>query len=283
MIMRRRLFIACLCAALLALPALSSADEVLYAPESIQEHSQWCWAGSSQAVLQHFGTYVEQCEIANWAWGRTDCCGNTDFDWDNTDCNYWNYMYGTSGSLQGILSNWGVGSDARAYALDQAVAVSEIDAGRPFVMRFGWTSGGGHFLAGYGYDQSGTYLDYMDPWPGNGYTKSLYTWVVSATGHAWSHTLQVTTDPASACAPDPLRIGSTYYPSVNEAYNNASAGQAIEMKAMDFTEALTLSRDIDVSLQGGYNCSFSTDTGLTKIRSLTVTGGTVTVQNLKIR
>jgi hypothetical protein len=63
-------------------------------------------------------------------------------------------------------------------------------------MRFGWTSGGGHFLDGYGYDLNGQYLDYMDPWPGNGYTKSLYTWVASAADHTWTHSLQITSPPA---------------------------------------------------------------------------------------
>ena len=47
---------------------------------------------------------------------------------------------------------------------------------------------------GYGYDESG-HLDYMDPWPGHGYTRSLYSWVVSASNHDWTHTLQITTNP----------------------------------------------------------------------------------------
>jgi hypothetical protein len=103
-------------------------------------------------------------------------------------------MYGTSGGLQAILSHWGVNSNARAYALTFPTCVAEIEAGRPFVMRFGWASGGGHFLVNYGYDETG-YLDYMDPWPGHGYTRSLYSWVVSASDHDWTHTLQVTTNP----------------------------------------------------------------------------------------
>ena len=169
------------------------ADVLLNVPNIAQEHSQWCWAATSRATLDYYRSWVSQCQIANWAWGRSDCCASSVFYWSHA-CNNPNYMYGTSGSLQNILVHWGVSSSARTYALAQNTAVSEINAGRPFVMRFGWYSGGGHFLVGYGYDQNGDYLDYMDPWPGNGYTKSLYSWVVHADyDHDWTHTLQITT------------------------------------------------------------------------------------------
>lgn len=101
-------------------------------------------------------------------------------------------MADKSGSLRAILEHWGVNSDIVYAHLDQTTAISELDAGRPFVMRFGWTSGGGHFLNGRGI--SGNNLYYMDPWPGNGYTISSYDWVVSASDHSWTHTLQITTD-----------------------------------------------------------------------------------------
>ncbi len=169
------------------------ASKVLNVPEITQEHDNWCWDASSDAVLEYYGTGVAQCDIANWAWQRSDCCGNTVYGWQH-QCNEQNYMYGYFGSIQNILLNWNVSSN-RTTALSQAASVSEIDAGRPFVIRFEWTSGGGHFLDGYGYEQDGQYLWYMDPWLGNGYTKSLYTWVVSAPSHhTWTDTLQITTN-----------------------------------------------------------------------------------------
>lgn len=167
-------------------------------PERAQEHSEWCWAGSSKAVLDYYGTSITQCTIANWAWSRSDCCGNTDFNWSHS-CNQPNYMYGTSGSLQGILSHWGVNSTARSNVLSWSEAQSEINAKRPYVMRFGWTNGGGHFLDGYGYDTTSPgYVNYMDPWPGHGYTKALYSSTVSASDHTWTHTLQITTNNTAA-------------------------------------------------------------------------------------
>jgi hypothetical protein len=170
-----------------------AADYLLGVPETTQQHSQWCWAGSSKGVLDFYGNSVSQCAIANWAWGRTDCCGNAKFTW-NSECNQPNSIADASGSLQDILQNWGVASAFVEDALSKADFVAQIEAERPFVMRFGWTGGGGHFLDGYGYAQDGAYMDYMDPWPGNGYTRSLYDWVVSSSDHTWTHTLRVTTD-----------------------------------------------------------------------------------------
>jgi hypothetical protein len=193
-----------------------------------QVHSEWCWAGSSQAVLAYYGKAVSQCAIANYATGypevagRTDCCATSSFsDGDttgtcSTSCNCWNYMWGDSGwnvtgrSLQGILSHWGVNSTATGAALTQAVTASEVNASRPVVIRFGWACGasgtsatnftcGGHFLAIYGQEQDGAYVDYWDPLPGHGATRGLYTAVAQTNGdHQWTHTLKLTTSPPSA-------------------------------------------------------------------------------------
>lgn len=167
-----------------------SADVTLAVPECIQEYSNWCWAGSSQSVLDYYGQYPSQCEIANYAWSTSKCCtGSTNFYDRVKGCNKANWLYGNDGSIQGILANWGVDSTAGEYYLSWTECVTELDNGYPFVMRFGWTSGGGHFLVPYGYITSGSYLKYMDPWPGEGYTTSLYTYVVSSTDHDWTHTL----------------------------------------------------------------------------------------------
>jgi len=169
-------------------------------PETIQEHSNWCWAASSKAVLDYYGSVQTQCAIANWAWGRNDCCGNNDFNWSHA-CNQANCMYGGSGCIDDILSHWGVSSSGHGSAFSWDTVVARIDVCRPFVIRFGWTGGGGHFLVGYGYDDSGNYVYYMDPWPGNGYTKSLYSWTASASDHTWTHTLEVTTSHACTSCP----------------------------------------------------------------------------------
>ncbi len=166
------------------------ADVTLPVPEVFQEYSQWCWAGSTKAALFHYGYYPSQCEIANYAWNTTRCCASGfDFYDKVKGCNKANWFFGTDGSVEGILNNWNVGTSASETTLSWATCVQELDNGQPFMMRFGWTGGGGHFLVGYGYISSGSYLKYMDPWPGEGYTTSLYTFVVSSPDHSWTHSM----------------------------------------------------------------------------------------------
>ena len=165
-------------------------DVTLDVPECFQEFSNWCWAGTSQAVLDFYSQYPEQCEIANFAWNTTKCCTDSTNFYDRVKgCNKANFLYGTDGSIDAILYNWGVNSVGTDDPMTWTESVSELDNAYPFIMRWGWSTGGGHFLVGYGYISSGSYLKYMDPWPGEGYTTSLFTYVVSAPDHDWTHTL----------------------------------------------------------------------------------------------
>lgn len=169
---------------------MSAASKYLSITLCTQEHSQWCWSGTSQMILKFKGKNVSQCAIANYAWSRSDCCGNTTFNWNHT-CNRPNSMYGATGSIQAILKYWGVNSTGTATYLSYTSCQTEINGNRPFVMRWGWSSGGGHFLNGYGYNTSSPgYLSYMDPWPGEGLKSSTYTYVKSASDHSWTHTLK---------------------------------------------------------------------------------------------
>jgi hypothetical protein len=189
---------------LLAGTGLSGADTLLRVPQLTQEHSNWCWDASGQATLQYYyGASVSQCAIANWALGRTDCCGSS----ASSPCNAANYMAYHTGSLQDVLSHWGVNSLPIPSALSQATAVSEILAGRPFVIEFSrpWYCSGnvGHIVVGRGFDLNGQYIDYMDPWPGHGYIKESYATVVSSPANCrdWTASLQMTTKPKPNLTP----------------------------------------------------------------------------------
>lgn len=39
-----------------------------------QETNNWCWAATTQMLAQHFSISVNQCDLANHRFGRTDCC-----------------------------------------------------------------------------------------------------------------------------------------------------------------------------------------------------------------
>jgi len=182
--------------------------KVLDVPEVFQEQTQWCWAGVSKSILDYYCYPFEQCEIADYArqvidwhdFGSTDCCVNP-----NLGCNYWNYMFGAPGSLLDILAYFGsIQSYPVGDYLPREEAGAELLAGRPFVIRWGWSSGGGHFLVGHGIDDDGTgqvssqvSLHYMDPWFGEGFHISIYDWVIFGGNHMWTHTIVLTTNPPS--------------------------------------------------------------------------------------
>jgi hypothetical protein len=178
---------------LLALPSAFAQWRTLSVPVVTQEHSQWCWSASSKAVLNYYSKTPSQCQIANWAFGLNYACGNSTFNW-NSNANQPNSLYGTSGSVQAILQNWGLSNSALASSLSWSAVVSDINANRPFVIRYGWTSGGGHIMVGTGYETYNgvNYVYIMNPWPGEGATYRTYSSAVSASDHRWTHTERLT-------------------------------------------------------------------------------------------
>jgi len=179
-----------LSAGLLAmLPSAFAQWRTLNVPLVTQEHSQWCWAGSSKAVLNYYGQSPSQCQIVNWAFGLNYACGNSTFDW-NSYANQPNNMYGSNGSVQNILNAWGVSNTAYNSASSWNSVVADINANRPFVIRYGWTGGGGHIMVGRGYETYNgvNYIYIMNPWPGEGQTYRTYSSAVYASDHQWTHT-----------------------------------------------------------------------------------------------
>ncbi|UXI70196.1 C39 family peptidase [Tahibacter amnicola] len=180
--------------ALVATLALAStgavaADKVLNVYQTNQEHSNWCWAATSVAVLNFYGKYPSQCQVVNWARGINYACGNTTFNWNNT-ANQPNSMYGVNGSIQSILNAWTIKSYGYQFAFNFQSVINEINGNHPFIMRYGWTSGGGHFIVGIGYWQYGSnWMMTMNPWPGEGTEWILHQDAVAAADHQWTHTL----------------------------------------------------------------------------------------------
>lgn len=177
--------------------------QVLNMPQVIQEQDQWCWAGVTKSVLAYYGVNRNQCEIAEYArevitwgdYGSVDCCTDS-----SQGCNYWNYNWGYPGSIQDILLHFGNIHNNGTGALSLAAATAEVTAGRPFIVRWGWTTGGGHFVVGHGV--SGNNVYYMNPWFGEGSHVSTYNWLVNDGSHTWTHTNKITTNPLAATAFD---------------------------------------------------------------------------------
>jgi hypothetical protein len=82
-----------------------------------------------------------------------------------------------------------------------------------------------------------------------------------------------------------VRIGTTYYSTIQAAYNAATTGQTIQAQAGTFTEALTLNRAVNVTIEGGYNYDWSLANGTTAVVGNVTessSGGSVTFGNTGI-
>jgi hypothetical protein len=171
---------------------------VLGLPTTFQIENQWCWSACSNTILKHYGITTTQCQIAEYTrtvatwnnFGTVNCCTTA-----TAGCNYWNYMWGYAGSIQDILNQFGsIGVTNISNTISVSAIQTEINNSRPFVIRWGWTSGGGHFIVGEGYDASNN-IYYMNPWPGEGSKVAAYSWVVNDGVHSWTHTQKMTTNP----------------------------------------------------------------------------------------
>lgn len=100
--------------------------------------------GLDTSVIRAKGTLVDQCAVADYArvratwhnFGAVDCCTDP-----SAGCNYWNYNWGVNGSIQDILSHWGINNYGYGGALSLSSIESELAAGRPFIVRWGWDGG----------------------------------------------------------------------------------------------------------------------------------------------
>jgi hypothetical protein len=160
---------------------------VLDVKQHYQEQDQWCWAGSSQAILEYYDTVRTQTQIA--AYG-TD------------GANIWNWLWGSStnptrNGIDLILLYFAKLATTRyGSSLLESSVQALIDARRPFVVRWGWDTGGGHFVVARGIEGDNMYL--MDPWYGP--TINTYSWVVQGSSHTWTHTLTLNHSPVRTAA-----------------------------------------------------------------------------------
>jgi hypothetical protein len=172
-------------------------------PISIQQQNNWCWAAASQSVLAYYGSNPDQCAIANIGSGGVSYCCPSRL---NNPCD----LEKPFGTIQNILTQWGVNSNGTVGALPWATSVTELNSGRPFIIGIDYTyqgnPNGGHYIVARGYDPDGQYIDYMDPAYGylrDTYIKLLsYSWTESGVHNftaTWTESLRSTTNPRPAC------------------------------------------------------------------------------------
>jgi hypothetical protein len=87
--------------------------------------------------------------------------------------------------------------------------------------------------------------------------------------------------------PDPVRIGTTGYPDLQTAYDNAkddSSVIVIEMLEGTQPGYLDASRPIDVTIKGGFDTTYTTNSGITVIQGVgfSLWNGSITVEQVAI-
>ncbi len=74
-----------------------------------------------------------------------------------------------------------------------------------------------------------------------------------------------------------------YFSLLESAYNAASSGSVIQATTHYFSEDLLLNKNIAVTIEGGYDSTYATNTGYSTLHgSLTIGSGTLTAENLVI-
>jgi hypothetical protein len=187
-----------LCLAVGLLACLLCADAALATILNVQmcyqEQDQWCWAATSQAILEYYGVIETQTEIADYGTPGTP--------------DTWNYLYGTEtdptqperNGVDLILDHFaGLTTTRYTHSLVQTAVSKQINILRPIAIRWLWNgTTSGHILAIRGIAGNNVYL--MDPWNGDAEIAS-YNWVVSsggAGGHTWTHSLTIGNAPAQS-------------------------------------------------------------------------------------
>lgn len=91
----------------------------------------------------------------------------------------------------------------------------------------------------------------------------------------------------SACPNAPVRLARAtpvYYSSLQAAYNAAADGDVIQAQNHLLQESLNANRNISVTIDGGYDCTYGSNPDSTILMgSATLSSGTVTMKNLRIQ
>lgn len=85
----------------------------------------------------------------------------------------------------------------------------------------------------------------------------------------------------------PVRTGitnPTYFSNIQSAYNVADDGGIIQSIASEFTEDININRNITLTLDGGYDCNYTTKVGNTVLRgNISVTEGVTAIDSFMVK
>jgi uncharacterized repeat protein (TIGR02543 family) len=108
---------------------------------------------------------------------------------------------------------------------------------------------------------------------------------VTVTGAVDTRTRITEIEAYGAASPSfmPVRIGSTYYPTLRAAYLAATDGSVIETQAISFAENLVLDRSAAITIKGGFNAGFTTQSSRSLVQGITIGSGKLIADRLGVK
>lgn len=168
-------------------------------PAYQQEQSNWCWAACGSMIYWAYkpGT-ISQCNFVATSRNKE----NSDlFDCNNLSSSTANpctspgtfnspqSLYTCGGSIENVLDYYGISSTGYSNAFSATDLTNATHVKKHMIARWGWNSGGGHFVVIYRY--SGGNVSFNNPAYGSSYTWT-YTKFKTANNQAtWTHTLRM--------------------------------------------------------------------------------------------
>lgn len=137
----------------------------VHVPNKTQEKSNWCWNGTSVAILGNKGKTISQSSFSTAVKGNSSNNSTASMNEVKSGLSY----YGHSSTKTGSLSS----SSIR----------SELSNSRPVIAGYSYKSGGGHMVAISGHDSSDDYIEVMDPGKGS---KVYYSRSYFASNSSWT-------------------------------------------------------------------------------------------------
>ncbi|MFI7056303.1 papain-like cysteine protease family protein [Streptosporangium canum] len=143
-----------------------------------QQYTNWCWAAAGNTVAAYHGYDYSQNQFCNLAFNRSmnSSCPNNQ---------------ATLANDQNAFRQIGISPGTYVYNyLTYNAVIREMNANRPVLTRIQWSSGGGHMHTIYGYDQSGSWIYWGDPWQSSSrYNWAAYNYYVGNGSFSWTHSL----------------------------------------------------------------------------------------------
>ncbi len=199
MISQYKYILSALAAALLFSTHPVSAQTGSSVPAYQQEQSNWCWAACGAMLYWAYkpGT-ISQCNFVAVSRNKE----NSDlFDCNNLSSstadpctspgtfNSPQSLYTCGGSIENVLDYYGISSTGYGNAFSATDLTNATQARKHMVARWGWNSGGGHFVVIYRY--AGGNVSFNNPAYGSSYTWTYNTFKTANNQATWTHTLRM--------------------------------------------------------------------------------------------